>query len=90
MSVEQPCCVLLESNENRGFYTANFGGFLDPGHHRRKAKATRLACRNISAQTYPPSGFCQTDQPAIDACRRSLRRKSMANIRSSLRSRWTS
>jgi hypothetical protein len=34
--------------------------------------------------------FCQTDQPSIAPCRRSLRRSSMASIRSSLRSRWTS
>jgi hypothetical protein len=34
--------------------------------------------------------FCQTDQPLIAPCRRSLRRSSMASIRSSLRSRWTS
>src|SRR5277367_3847464 len=34
--------------------------------------------------------FCETDQPAIVSCRRSLRRRSMVSIRSNLRSRWTS
>jgi hypothetical protein len=34
--------------------------------------------------------FCQTDQPSIAPCRRSLSRNGMASIRSSVRSRWTS
>jgi hypothetical protein len=38
----------------------------------------------------PPAGFCQTDQPRVAGCRSSFSRNSMVNVRSNLRSRWTS
>ena len=44
----------------------------------------------ITAGPLLAAAFCQTDQPAIVSCRRSFSRSSMASVRSSLRSRWTS
>jgi hypothetical protein len=44
----------------------------------------------LPARQDHPRAFCETDQSAIIACRRSLSRSSMVSIRSSLRSRCTS
>ena len=58
-----------------------------PKPPRARGHSSMSSPRHAPSPPVLPNG---TDQPATVPCRRSFRRSSMASIRSSLRSRWTS
>jgi hypothetical protein len=59
-------------------------------HHRLRGEDPRGRPELAQEEPAALAGFCETDQSGSAGRRSSLRRSSMASMRSSLRSRWTS